>query len=268
MKRVVALAMGLLLLTGCGAGVVEEPAQDIHWVASEYPHLNERFPLYVELPEDDIQLYGVYGENYLGGMVLFHENRETYFGDWGFAKYDLPCIAYYDFDGNGTRDIGVITLTGGGTFLFLSDLHIVTVHREERFEGSGAYDDYVYAYVDHAFTNDDVATFFNKGLKAKRGKLDNTIEFSFGGKTWTAELEDELLWVEEEGVQVGADGVGHIGFAFEEKGIRLRATPYVKYEKTAVPGYLRGEFTADVSFDGKEFHLTNIDYVPHAPLED
>ena len=259
MKRIVALAMGLMLLTDCGAAVADEPGEDIHWVASDYyPSGANRgdafggYPLYVELPEDDIHVCGAPGND--RGMILIHEDRETLFSDWGYPKYDYPCIAYYDFDGDDTKEIGVITLVGSGTFISLKDLHIVTIEKTDTGD---------YRYIDHAFTCDDVGAFFGEGLKAKRGKKKNTVEFSFGKKTWTADLDPELPWIEADGINVKVpDSFGFVNFAFQGKGIRLRATPYVTYETQAIPGYLQGDLTADVTFDGKQFHITNIDYEP------
>ncbi|MCL1951319.1 MAG: hypothetical protein FWF60_00680 [Oscillospiraceae bacterium] len=287
MKRMLIALAALLLLAGCGAAGTETPVttaaeaatttqaattivptEDIHWVASDYYPAraadNERFPLYVELPEDDIQLYGVNGENYHGDMVLFHEGRETTFSGWGFSKYDLPCIAYYDFDGNGVKDIGVITLVSGGTFTYLTDLHIVTIEKIDTgfIVNDGPY--YEYEYADHAFTCEDAAAFLGKGLQAKQGKKKDEIELSYAGKAWTVAIDPGLHWTEEDGVIITQDGYGpgEVSFTFEKKGIKLHTTLFVLCEGHA-PVDLPAGFTADVVFDGKQIRLTNIDFQVH-----
>jgi len=255
MKRIMALALGLLLLVGCGGvgvdGLRKTSEEDIQWV--DYWWGNEgadapRFPLYLELPEDDIQLYGVCGKNYQGGMVLFHEGRETYFSDWGYAHYDYPRMTYYDFDGDGEREIGVITLMGNGTGLLLSDLHIVTMKKEERYEGSAAYDNYAYTYIDHAFTHEDVAAYFNKAIKYKYDKQANTVDITLANQRITASLNPDYLG---HTIAVGTC----IHFYFTGNRIELRAS-------LETDSYMMGEsvgcVTADVAFDGKEIRLNNI----------
>lgn len=290
MKRVVVLIMGLLLLAGCGGVVTEEseatttetaiqtttqpataivPTEDIHWVASGYhaalvageANPDERFPLYLELPGDGIQLYGVYGDNYQGGVVLFHEGREAYFSDWGFAWWDYPVLAYHDFDSDGTKDIGVITLIAHGTFTHLTELHIVTIEKTDTGAIVNDAPYYEYKYIDHAFTHEDVTAWVDKSLSCKRGKQKDTIELTIDGKTFTADLEPGRNW------QGNASASMAVVFEPESNGIRLTVGVVTAYENSPPYGEYLGEFTADVTFDGRQFHLTNIDYEPHALQE-
>jgi len=259
MKRIIALAMGMLMLTGCGAAIKKKtataPAEDIHWVGSDYYYTgepDERFPLYVELPEDDIQLYGVEGSNWQGGMVLFHQGRASYFSDWGFTKYDYPRIAYYDFDGDGKKEIGVITLVNSGTGILLTDLHILTVH-----EDNGAF-----TYTDHAFTNEDVEAYFKKSLKFKRGKQANTVDLIIGGQSYTANLDPNFNWAKE--VVMGS----HVCFEFMDNGIQLHVLPKAWYYDGWAEGEVIAFFQANVTFDGKQFHLGDINLGPKALWEE
>jgi len=271
MKRVVVLVIGLAMLCGCGA-VVEAP--EVQYTATQPAfttipsppenksgNYEERFPLYLSLPEDDIYLYGIEGGNFERGVVLFQENCESYFGSWGGSSWrGYNEMIYHDFDGDGKKDIGVILYQASGTGLYLSDLHIVSSEKIQVGVTASYMGDPIYQFkhTDHVFTHEDVSAFFNERLTAKRGKQKNTVEFTIGKKTWTADLEPDETWNAGEGVLVGT----HIEFEFEGTSIRLRAAPYVIYEERALPGWLLGGFTADVTFDGKEFHLTNIDYEP------
>lgn len=142
MKRICALVVGLALLAGCGAAVMEEPATEEHsttqpvtTILSAFvdPERNpdvERFPCVASLPDYDIYLYWINGENYNGKMVLFQEERETIFDDWGYWHYPYPQLAYEDFDGDGEKEIAAITLVGSGTGLLVTDLHVLKVIRE------------------------------------------------------------------------------------------------------------------------------------------
>ena len=157
-------------------------------------------------------------------------------------------MAYLDVDGDGEKEIVVRTIIGSGMNLGVSELHILKVQRKKEF----------YEWIEYevfSLTAEDVTAFFNKRLKSKRGKEADTIEFTFDKQTWTASLEPEFTWKEDEGVRVGT----HLGFSIEDSDIQLWVYPFVKYEERTIPGWF-GEFTADVIFDGKEIKLTNINF--------
>jgi len=283
MKRIIVLLMGFMLLAGCGAASLKGTAETttgiaatdewaalMEWFDRTHPASiaaatdslgGERFPLYASVPEDEIYLYGIVGENFRRDVVLFQEDCETYFSGWGGDAWrGYTEMIYHDFDGDGKKEIGVVAYQGSGTGVYLSDLHIVSVEKIE----TGGWDankncpTYKYKHIDHALTHEDVTAFFSQGLESKRGKQENTVEFSFGKKTWTANLEPDVTWDENEEVHVGT----HIRFWFEGNEIKLSAIPYVNYIEYLMPGWLCGDFTADVTFDGREFHITNIDFEP------
>jgi len=124
-------------------------------------------------------------------MVLFQEGHAASFDDWGYEKYDYPRIAYFDIDGNGEKEIVVVTIVGSGTGLCITDLHILKVIREDV-----PYHEAIY-YKEFALTNEDVTAYFDKNLKYKRGKKANTVELKIDGKTFIADLDPDQTWLGE-----------------------------------------------------------------------
>jgi len=270
MKRVCALVLCVALLAGCGIAAEPGETEDITETTTEVielysdginitetatidPKWNERFPLVAALPEDDIYLYWIQGKNFNGKMVLFQEYHETIFDDWGYEKYDYPQLAYQDIDGDGTKEILVIAIKGGGTGMLLTDLHLLTVDTQITEYGV----DYVgkrFDYVEYVFTNEEVACIINEKLSSKYGKQPDTLELSLGKEKLIIDKED---WIESSRVTVDY----HIRFMFENNDFRVRAGVRAFNQ----PFYVAG-ITADVTFDGKRFGLTNIAFEPY--LED
>jgi len=262
MKRVVALVAGLVVLAGCGAAGMEPVAEAQYTTTqpafttirsvpeNKADHYNERFPCVASLPEDDIYLYWIQGQNYNGKMVLFQEERETIFDDWGYWKYDYPKLSYNDFDGDGNKEIAAITIVGSGTGLCITDLHILNIHRNyvpyhESIE-----------YEEFTLSNEDVTDFFEKNLKYKHGKKANTLELKIDGNIFMADLDPSQTWLGK--IESGS----HVYFSFKDDGIKLRTIMSAHYEEGPPWGDSFGHFIADVIFDGKQISLTNIQLVP------
>ena len=213
MKRIIALAIGLvLLLCACGEAKGEPPAAPeliSHWT------------------ENDISLY--YVEE--GTVLLRHGNREETFSGWGKDWIDFryqPGMAYFDIDGDGLNELLISTqVTHGETFS--QNLHVITLDAE--------------IWTDHVFTTDDVAAQFDRLTQYKRGEAENTIEVTIGEKTWNILLaRPDFSWVEP--------SVSHCQIHFGGK-ITLQASSDALY----------GDFIANVTFDGEQFHIGDVDYL-------
>ena len=265
MKRILALMVGLVLFAGCGAAEMGELETTVKEATTAAPAPTntlggERFPLFAELPEDDLQVYGILGENYQQGMVLFHEGRETYFSGWGFTFFGCyPELAYRDFDGDGKKDIGAITLRNHGSGTHATDLHIITVE-ETKWPNSIDIDDdtiyySTYEYIDHVFTIEEVRAWFDKNLASKWGKQAGSLEVTIGGKSFSLALDPEQSW------QGNVRTRDIVSFGFEGGNIQLNVGVGVPIEDMPSGVYI-GFFTANVTFDGKEFHIEIIDFEP------
>ena len=251
MKRVVAVMMGLVMLCGCGAvGIGEPETAPPTTTLSAYITIPSALPnppdarylrCVAALPEDNIYLY-----NDNGNMMLFQDGHATSFSDLGHEKYDYPKMACLDLDGDGEKEIAVVAIVGSGTGLCITDLHILKLM---------TYYDEIY-YKDFVLTHKDVSTWFHENLKYERGKKADILELKIDGKTFTANLEPDKVWTGE------TKSGSHVYFTFKGNGIRLRTIMSANYEEGPTWGDSFGHFIADVTFDGKQFSLTNIDLVP------
>ena len=214
MKRVVALAMGLLLLAGCGVVGAEKPAE---------PRLIS------QMADNDISLY--YVEE--GTVLLRHGNEKATFSGWGKPWLDLyyqPSMTYFDIDGDGLKELAISTQVTRGT-TFSENLHIITLEKQP--------------WIDHVFTTDDVSTWFDKRLQYKRGELENTVEVTLEGETWTIQLrKPDFSWAEP-------SIVSSLYYFGSSDGYTLRARSDV----------LEGDFPAKVTFDGEQFDIVDTYYL-------
>lgn len=265
MKRMIALFAALCLLAGCGAMPQGESAATTEITTPDEPTASQisptqvsaggivwaetgtvlygTFPLFVELAEDDIQLYGVSGSPDPGGMVLIHEGRAAYFDGWGYEKYGYPKMAYYDFDGDSKKEIAVITLVGSGTGVLMTELHIVTTEEQKE---SGADSPHS---VDRALRFDDVAAYVNKHMTYT--KDGSAIALRLGNAAYTAELDPDFLWREILSIGDVAE------FSFHGKGIQLKFPIKSLPATDASIGDDLATCTADITFDGEQFHWNN-----------
>jgi len=126
MKRIIALAICLLLLAGCGAVGMDEPVEP---------------RLIAEWPENDISLYYVRE----GTVLLRHGTEEATFSGWGKPWLDFdysPGMAYYDIDGNGLNELIIKAQTTRGE-TFSDELHVITLEAQP--------------WVDHVLRAEDIA---------------------------------------------------------------------------------------------------------------
>jgi len=81
------------------------------------------FSLVAAIENEGIFLYGRGGS----GMTLYKNGRITRFDDWRWLqpRFIFPQLMYYDFDGDGERELAVILPAGSGTGVSLFNLHIV-----------------------------------------------------------------------------------------------------------------------------------------------
>jgi len=252
MKRIIALVLGLVVLAGCGAVVIDAP-EDVTR-ASEYttiPSSTMKYPdpkslrRAASLPEDNIYLYS---DN--DNMLLFQEGHATAFYGWGYEKYDYPELAYIDVDGDGEREIVAVTLAGAGTGLLLTNLHILKVTREPVSHNEPIY------YKEFTFTHEEITAYIETNLKYKRGEKANTVDLTIDGKTFSADLDSEQIWLGE--IKSG----DHVYFRCKDGSVQMRTILAACYEDGPPYGDAFDHLIADVIFDGKQISLKNFELVP------
>ena len=178
----------------------------------------ERFPLLAVIESENIELYGVNPYGY----VLYQNGRGTYFEWPGLTPRGIaPEMKYFDFDGDGEKELAVILYVASGTGFALMDLHILTIDQSE---------DLKPVYTDFALRGGEAQSWLPKDLTVITDKLQEPSEkIGFG----------DIVYFEFEGDTIQttiAIGLWHEGW---------RVLDFV------------GEVQAEVTFEGKEFALKN-----------
>lgn len=202
------------------------------------------FPLYAMIKSEDIYLYGI--EPY--GMVLYQNGKGTYF-DWpGLTpRCILPALSYFDYDGDGKKEVAVTLYWGSGSGVSIMDLHILKIKEPE-------YDWDKLIYTDHSLLGGNIEKWFTKKFTAKYSKDKKTIAVHFNGKKYNVENPD----VDSEfGTLNGVGYASVVEFdSNEKKEIITTIAIGFFYEKVADAVYF-GEVEAKVNFDGKKIHLSD-----------
>ncbi len=96
---------------------------------SETWKFDNQYVLIDFIENEDVAIYGLYGGR---AMVLREGNRifPLYMG-WISPQMILPKIYYGDYDKDGTREIALHTLMGTGTGLFISQLYMIEINKED-----------------------------------------------------------------------------------------------------------------------------------------
>jgi len=158
MKRIVALALGLLLLAGCGRAVApDEPAGP---------------RVIAEWPEHGITL--TYVEE--GTILLRHGIEEATFSGWGKPWFDngyVSGMAFHDFDGDGENELAVIEQVMLGDAPSMQ-LHMIKLGGQP--------------WIDHVFTVEDAAAWLDtQGFAAEYMSVDFNMGMRVMLGTWEAD---------------------------------------------------------------------------------
>ena len=209
MKRLFCLIFALLLLAACGGNAVlpEGESEDDAFSTDPYGNrvemtpaiLVEPFPCIAALPEENLYFYGIHD----AGVVLYNgkkydpesDDSDTpkgkYF-DWPWFTPGLwePQVDYFDFDGDGKKELLYCFSAGAGTGAFSTELRFVEII-EERY---GYEDEYVdYKYKETAFNDAS----WEKLVPKMSGVLSDNkknLDITFEGKTYTIK---DINWMSE-----------------------------------------------------------------------
>jgi len=94
-------------------------------------------------------------------------------------------------------------------------------------------------------------------LSCRRGKEPGTLALTLEGKSLVVSLEEGQTWRKNAGVSVEP----HISFLFEDDGIRISAGVSTFFEEIPWNVYI-AHITANATFDGKRFHLSDLKLEP------
>ncbi|MCL2488012.1 MAG: hypothetical protein FWE80_04945 [Oscillospiraceae bacterium] len=205
------------------------------------------FPLIAMLESDDIYLYGAW--NY--GVLLKHNGKDTYFDwDWYTPRGIMPEMIYHDFDGNGEKELAIITYTGSGTFISIMDLHMLEITSiPEHKETYGKPE-----YVDHVLYGDKRDGWYKPKIDGVLSNDKKAVTITFNGESYTAKNK----WNDEE--YFGRfTGIGHgliVEFSINNDRLYVQVGLTLEYDNGATPAYI-GKIQAEVIYKDGKFSFIN-----------
>jgi len=211
-----------------------------------------RFPLMAMIKEEDIYLYSINGDldSSNTGMVLFKDNQGTYF-DWRgglCARLHLPELSYFDYDGDGKKELAIILLFTYGTALYQQDLHILKICEDE-------YGQVI--YTEHTLLCTDIGDWFLKDITAKYSDDLKTIKINFDNNSYNINVDYDF-WGLLEYVEYG----DVIKYKFtEDNEIIVEITIGLKMENSSYQLFYPGAVEAKVKFDGEKINLTDCKFI-------
>lgn len=204
--------------------------------------------LVARIPEADISVYGLKENGTEAGVytlkgIYVKQGNEVQVIDTNWGVYDeLPEIRYQDYDGDGKKEIAVISRSASGTGLSVNDLYIL----KKRNSGG---------WTEQVFTSLDWSKLLNERLEyqVKDGSLTMTLD----GKD-TGYRIDAAALEEEWGEKITSVFFGSFGeFMFQEDKIYLKALPFASVGNWATPQSITDTYiTLEVVYNGS-FDLVN-----------
>lgn len=210
--------------------------------------LQSNFPLVAALPEDDFYLYGIYPY----GMVLYHSGQGQYFNWPGLTpRQILPEMSYFDYDGDGEKELAVTLYWGSGTGVAMMDLHILKIDESNDSWLSITYHDYAISSLYNLKTVDKL---LNEKFPFSLEDGGKTVQFTFNGKLYS--VQNEYDPKDTGAFQKIAYG-SIIEYKIQENHrITVNMAIGFDFKNWAEPMFF-ADVTADVSFDGKNFKFNN-----------
>ncbi|MCH5343854.1 MAG: hypothetical protein J1E64_07430 [Acetatifactor sp.] len=213
------------------AKMPEELTQDDWW--------QKNLALLGELPEVSVKIYGEMSEGCL--MILEHQGeRRAFHKDFLTIRRILPEFCAYDYDGDGTPEIGMICYVGSGTGVSVMDLNVFD-SVEEDFDTL-----YSMPYEKVLQVCEEVTySYENDVLRIKAG--DKTEEHSLSGTDFSGMEIKGLAMGDITHFHFGEDGevICDVALAFS---LEERATPFLLDEMS----YLQEN---GVVWENRNFHF-------------
>ena len=216
------------------------------------------FPLYAMMKSENIYLYGIGNDgNYHSGMIFFKDGQGTYF-DWPNLTYYsfMPELSYFDYDGDGEKEIAVVIYSNKGTGLLDTELHILKPELDELGHIS---------YKEHTLKTENIAQWFSEGFTTKLSEDNGELTISFAGHDYHVDIQTAVYGVYEEAGWHNLQGVGYGSsneFYFAQNdAIKISIGIGFNFKNWPIKGNYLGNVTAKVNYDGERFFLS--DYTLH-----
>ncbi len=206
---------------------------------SEYA-FKQDYHLIASIPQERIFLYGLQPR----GVVVSFDGDASYIdADYATPQRILPEIAYGDYDGNDMKEIAVSFNTDAGTGVDVDTLHVLTTDGTEP-----------YVFKDHVFDNSLFQNLFGKEILTEI--KNNRVIYEINGKKERQFRLDLPDGKEIKDLQVG----NMIDFDVAKSNILFSVSLGAVYD--GVPeGKVFGYLTGEITFDGKQFAVQNLDMI-------
>jgi hypothetical protein len=215
-----------------------------------HPNETGYFPLLAMIRDEGIYLYGINYHWMDDGMILYQNNRGTYF-DWPRIGAWYPRMAYNDFDGDGANDLAVILTMGTGTGRHVEDLHILRIEEEAHRAW------YAPIYTDYILSAYDVKDWMTEPITVTLLEEENMFIVNICGVSYTGNI---AVWNDEtrrDHIFAGVNFGDIVNFYFEGTQIRAEIAVGTLTEHHGMHTNYFGCIQADVIFDGESFRLEN-----------
>lgn len=213
-----------------------------------------RFPLYAMIKSENIYLYGIENNTHDYGMILYKDNRGTYFEwpDLAQRRNWMPELSYIDYDGDGEKEIAAIICSNVGTGLYLTDLHILKPKLDE-WEHLN--------YIEYSLMGEDIAQWFVEEFTIKFSQDNNELIINFAGHDYHLDTKDERYRAYDENGWDDLQGVGYGNsneFYFtQNREIKVVVGIEFEFKNWGKNGSYFGSVGAKVNFDGGKFTLSD-----------
>jgi len=221
---------------------VDEFGNRVSWM----PY-NSRFPLYAMLKSENIYLYGISDSANYRGMVLYQNGKGMYF-DWPILTpcLVLPELYYFDYDGDGEKELIVILCVASDNEGARMDLHIL----KEKKDNLGHI-----TYADNSLISENLEEWFSKRFTSKYSNDNKTIIVNFDGKDYNVK-NDYVTFGSLKGIVFG----DIVEFKFNDKQ-EIIAIISIGFDfENLESAYYFGEVEAKISFDGEKIYLSDYDF--------
>ena len=216
------------------------------------------FPLYAMIKAKNIYLYGIgNGNDYYSGMILFKDGQGTCFQWPNLTYYSLmPQLSYFDYDGDGEKEIAVIIYSNKGTGVKETELHIL---KPEQDEWGRLY------YEEHSLKTEDIAEWFDEKFITKRSEDNREIIISFAGHDYHVDTKAGIY--SDYGKEAWCDllragyGSSNEFYFTQTQEIKIAVEIGFEFEDWPIEANYFGEVTAKVNFDGEKFSLSDYELI-------
>jgi hypothetical protein len=206
------------------------------------------YPIIVNLADENIYLFNVYSFEF-GYYILFANDIAHFYEMATQSASRIPELMLYDFDGDGIKELAVVTQRWQGSKVWAQGLYVIRIN-----EATSSTPGAIFEYCPSQYEKQANALIRFIDFDP----LADTFTFEAIGEKYTLPLSGNILDIAGDVTDVRADA--SITYFTPDDGIKIKLAVYVYFEKLIeiIIGYVH----ADVQFLDDEFSLENIKFVP------